>query len=59
MAHDVTLQTNQGTENQRWKFESSNGYYIIVNKATGEVLDLAGSSNSRRYKDWNIYSKWF
>lgn len=51
MARNIYLQPPTGTDNQRWRFESSNGYYMLENKATGEVMDLDGGQTAN---DTNI-----
>lgn len=46
MARNVFLQFPTGADNQRWSLQSSNGYYILENKQTREVLDLAGAQTA-------------
>lgn len=42
MARNVTLESNSGTDNERWDIIPCKGYYILVNKSTGEAMELVG-----------------
>ena len=40
--------------NQRWQIEKKSGYYLIRNKNTGKVLDIANGINSNLINVWQF-----
>lgn len=41
----VVLAENTGAENQRWKLEKAGGYYRLIQKSSGKVLDIQGQAD--------------